>query len=177
MSEVLFKYKKRPPQDFIDLMIKHLNDFHAVTNFQWDDTAIAFVADTCAPRVGQWWETFMALREGLYAGYAAGVNDKNKPWSFRYEQLDLRAEYKGKTEKEVYEMLELNYYRDNLPNGKIYKVTRVTAKAATEHEIRKIWFDLNDSNDQFPLKHTMPRDDAPVFQYNPAEDFSIEPIW
>lgn len=177
MTEVLFRYKKRPPQDFIDLMVTKLNEYYGISNMQWSDDAVAFMVDHCAPRNGQWWENLMAMREGLHAGYALAAKDKNQPWSFQYEKLELRAEYKDKTEKEVYALLGLDYYEDDLPHGKVYKKTRTTVKAVSEYEINTLWCQLNNNRGQFPLKHTMTGDVMPEFKYNPLEDFSLEPIW
>ena len=173
--EILSKYKKRPKQDFIDVMLAQLTPYYCVSGLAWNEELIAFTVDRLGS--GMSWESMRAMQEGIIAGYSVGTYDKNKAYSFTYEKFALLKQYEDKDERAMYELLGLNFYSDQLPLS-IYKKTKVTEKYSNMDRARAARFNLVDNQtERFPVATRLTRDQLPEIVYNEAEDFGVYPDW
>ena len=175
--EILFKYKKRPKQDFINVMLAQLSTYHCVDGLVWNDELIAFTAERIGPKTGPGWYSLMAMNDGIVAGYSVGTYDKNKAYSFTYDKFTLLKQYESKDERAMYELLSLDFYTDQLPLS-IYKKTKVTEKYSTMERAQAARFKLvDDQTETFPVATRLTHDQLPEIVYNEAEDFGVYPDW
>lgn len=167
--KVVRSYNKLPPQEWQDSVVHEANTYYCISNARFDKNYL--VADSCIQQ-GHGYESLSSMLDGLYRG-ACAILGKTKPYSITYTKVELRRSYKkyeGKTEREVYQDLNLDYYGDDKLPERMFKKTPMVEKFATIQEATARLEELRPTFQFFP-KPEFPDGDHGRVVYNRNDEY------
>lgn len=170
--KIVKEYKKVPPADFQELVVRHAGSFYAITHPRFVENFL--VASEFTGFGGPLGSCLSAMLEGLEMGYTLGRGTPT-PYSISYVDVKLTKEaqklYKGKTFFEILDLLNADLLRgapryEDLPTY-LFTKKKVTEQFVTHaeawnrrEELRARWNDVAapETSDNWAIKYDETKD-------------------